>query len=233
MKIGRTLMMRFIGIMALSASSVWANDPLVNLESCKAVVGTNFHGTDLFHAEAEESIESILNRSKTDLSSKKPADQITYVLSERLTRWLRQETQELRELEAMDPMTPEFVLRKNGLEEARTTALALEKRLAPMLTATVAHWETAEVLLERSRKASGELLEATLLKLASVENVLKTGIEQLRRDIAHEKENQTAKDNMSRSLAGAEEKHRQLMAEIEKLRSRSSAERLRQSFGRR
>lgn len=226
-------MMRIVGILALSTTCVWANDPLVNVEACKAALGGHVQGSDILNAEGEESIESILNRSKTDLNSKKPADQVTYVLSERITRWIRQEAEELRELESSDALTSEVATRKIGLEDARTLALALEKRLAPMLTASVSHWETSDILLERARKASGELLEATLLKLASVENVLKTGIEQLRRDIAQEKYNQTAKDNMSRSLAAAEEKHRKLIAEIEILRSKSSAERLRRSFSRR
>jgi len=226
-------MVRFVSILVLSASSVWANDPLVNLESCKATVSSHVQGLDIWNTDSEESIESILSRSKIELGSKKAADQVTYVLSERIVRWIRQESEELTELEAIDPSTPEVLLRKNALEEARTTSLALEKRLAPMLTAHVAHWETAEILLERSRHASGELLDATLLKLASAENVLKTGIDQLRRDIAQEKYNETAKDNMSRSLKGAEEKHARLIAEIEKLRSRSLQERMRRSFSRR
>ena len=219
------------GFVVLLAFCGWgllkANDPAIGAEHCRAVVSGHSQAVDPLNPEAEESLDSILIRSKGETSSSKTADQVTYVLSERLSRWINLEVKELTELEATDHDSAELRLRKEALDQARLVLQALERKLAPVLIADVAHWETQDLLLQRAANATGDLLQSTLLKLTSMETSLRMGIERLKKDIAQEVYNPRAKENMQRSLASAEQRHSFLAREIDKLRSRDTAERLR------
>jgi len=224
------ILLSFTLLASTAGSALSANDPAAGMEICKTKLAANSISVDPLNPDLSEPFDSLWTRAKSEVSKSKAADQATYVISERLSRWITTESAELVELETVDPQSAELKLRQEALQEARNLSLAIEKKLAPVMVADVAHWETQEVLLNRAQHATGYLLEATLLKLASVENLLKSSIERLKRDIAQEVYNLTAKENMQQSLAAAETKFALLRREIESHRSRATQSRWRRSL---